>query len=145
MNNSRIMIKTMKGNDDNLTFLPYALSKVSCGSFGISEDHMEKYLSLDEYLIKHQESSFFIECQGNSMEPYIVQGDILIVDCDAQIFNGKIVVAVLDDGFVCKRFFRNSSNVILKSINSEYRDIVVTEEMNFRVFGVVTALARKIK
>ena len=48
--------------------------KVSCGLFGLSDDFIESYQSLDERFIKNKTSSFLFEASGDSMEPTIFKG-----------------------------------------------------------------------
>ena len=78
------------------------------------------------------------------MEPLICTGDILVVDRSVSQFYGKIVIAYLEGQFLCKRLLKSSKGPILRSENKLHRDILVTEEMDFLVWGAVTALARDI-
>lgn len=40
---------------------PKMLAKLSCGLFGISDDFIEKYQSLDGHFIKNKFSTFFLK------------------------------------------------------------------------------------
>ena len=118
--------------------------QANCGLFNISEDHIEDYQSLDQRFIKNKSSTFFFQATGDSMEPLICTGDILVVDRSVSQFYGKIVIAYLEGQFLCKRLLKSSKGPILCSENKLHRDILVTEEMDFLVWGAVTALARDI-
>ena len=118
--------------------------KVSCGLFGIGDDFLEKYQSLDKRFIKNQSSTFFFEDSGNSMTPLIVPGDILVVDRSIEATNDKIIVAHLDGAMICKRIYTNKKNIILKSENKNNKSIFINKEMNFILFGVVVAIAREL-
>jgi DNA polymerase V len=118
--------------------------KAICGLFGLAEDYLEEYQSLDERFIKNRVSTFFFQATSNSMEPLIFEKDILIVDRSLPLTPGCIIIASLGGQFVCKRFARQQGFIILRSENPVYKDVVVTEEMEMTVFGVVTGIAREL-
>ena len=60
--------------------------------FGISDDFIEKYQSLDAKFIKNKFSTFFFEAVGDSMEPTIFEGQVLIVDRSLKDFHQKVCV-----------------------------------------------------
>jgi DNA polymerase V len=126
-------------------FKSYPLGHATCGLFGISQDYLERYLSLDERFIKNKASTYFFEVENDSMSPLIVPGDILIVDRAETCRNNSIVVASLSGEFVCKRFIKRGDELILSSENGRYGDIYITEEMELVVFGVVTSLVRPFR
>ncbi len=124
---------------------PKLVSKLSCGLFGISDDFIEKYQSLDQLFIKNKFSTFFFEAAGDSMEPTIFQGQVLIVDRSATNFHGRVCVVCLDDKMICKRVFQKENCVILKSDNPKYKDIVIENNESLNFWGVVVANAGFIK
>lgn len=123
---------------------PHFLPRVECGLFGISDDYIEKYQSLDARFIKNKASTFFFEASSHSMQPLINEGDVLVVDRSIEQVNNRVVVVALEGEMICKRFVKKNNQVILKSENPKCADIKVTEEMNMIVFGVVVSIAREI-
>ena len=119
--------------------------QANCGLFGISDDYIEKYQSLDERLIRNKSSTFFFQATGDSMEPVVFAGDILVVDRSLSSYHGKMIIACLDGEFLCKRLIKSPRGVILRSENKLHRDILINEEMDFLVWGVVIALARDFR
>lgn len=79
-----------------------------------------------------------LKVSGDSMNPVLHSGDVVMVKLDPSASPGDIVVARLDDGsFVVKRVKRIDSQVIeLSSINPEYHSISVPLAGN-PVVGVV--------
>lgn len=124
---------------------PFLGQRISCGLFGISDDYIEKYQSLDSRFIKNKSSTFFFEATGSSMEPLIIEKDVLIVDRSLEATHDRVVVVSLDNEMLCKRLIKDSSGNLLRSDNRTYRDIYITEEINLSVFGVVIGIARDIK
>ena len=115
---------------------------VQCGLFGISEDYLEDYLSLDELLVKDQEATYFLKAKGSSMAPLIQENDILVVDRSVMIKTNHVVVLSLHGEMICKRFVRRPPHVFLYSENKNHQPILVTEEMEMIVFGKVSAIVR---
>ena len=63
---------------------------------------------------------------GDSMEPLIKKGSKVYLRYQPTVEDGEIaIVRVEDEGVTCKYLFRDGENIILKSENSKYDDIVV--------------------
>ncbi len=114
--------------------------KSSNGLFGISEDHLETYQSLDERFVKNKTSTFFFEAEGESMMPLICPRDVLVVDRILAPEWGRIVVVVWDEELICKRLVREGKRIILRSENSRFADLVISNERSFVLWGVVRAV-----
>ncbi len=125
-------------------YYPFLGTRVTCGSFGITDDFVEKYQSLDARFIKNKTSTFFFKAMGLSMSPLIMEGDILVVDRSIEAKQGKVVVVSHEGSLICKRYFSYAQGVILKSDNPRFKDILVTEEMEVLHWGVVTAIIREV-
>ena len=127
------------------TLFPTFSGKISCGLFGISDDFIEKYQSLDELLVKNKFSTFFFEAAGDSMVPTIFPGQILIVDRSKTDFHQKVCVINFEDKMICKRVLLKDNGIILKSDNPKYKDIYVENNELVSIWGVVIAHAGFIK
>lgn len=125
--------------------LPLYLHSVKAGFPSPAEDFVEKRLDINEYLIKHPESSFFVRVSGDSMvNAGIFSGDILVVDRSLQAKNNDIVIAVLDGDLTVKRIKFKDGKTWLYPENENYKPIEVKKEMTFLVWGVVSSVIRKI-
>ncbi len=129
-----------------VTYLyPRLSSKVSCGLFGITDEFVENYQSLDELLIKNKYSTFFFEATGDSMEPTILTGDILIVDRSIAHYHGRVCILAFEDKLICKRVQKNDRGLTLFSDNSKYAPIHVQSEDAIALWGVVIGRAGKVR
>ena len=124
---------------------PKFLSQLSCGLFGITEDMIEKYQSLDALFIKNRFNTFFFEAAGDSMQPTIFQGEIVIVDKSKKHFNGKVCVVVYQESLICKRVIKTNATFILRSDNPKYKDIVIQDCEELKIWGVVIGRAGFVK
>ncbi len=90
--------------------------------------------------------SFLLKVKGDSLkDAYIFSGDVVIVDPNLEPANGKIVVAILDDAAVVKRFFKRSKAIELHSENPEYEPIIIKKDYeNFKLVGVVVGVYRNM-
>ena len=70
-----------------------------------------------------------VQITGDSMEPLIKKGSEVYLRYQPIVEDGEIaIVRIEDDGVTCKYLYRDGKNIILKSENPEYEDIVVDAE-----------------
>lgn len=117
---------------------------MASGLFGISEDHLEKYQSLDERLIRDRAATFFFEASGEAMSPLIMEKDILIVDRSIEPVSGCIVVVQIEGELLCRRLHLTEREVGLHAENSQHAPLILKDGQDLQVFGVVTSVVRDI-
>ena len=104
-------------------------------------DYMQKRIDLNDEFIKHPLSTFMCETEGLSMiNAFIPPKAKLIVDRSLVPKNGDIVLASINGEFTVKYLKKNQVKCWLCPANSKFPDIEITEEMDMRVFGVVTTI-----
>jgi DNA polymerase V len=114
---------------------------VSAGFPSPAEDHIDRKLDLNELLIPHPTSTFFVRVAGDSMtNAGINNGDILVVDRSIEATSGKIIIAIVNGELTVKRLVQNHTSCRLVAENSDYPSLEITEETDFRVWGVVTSV-----
>lgn len=70
-----------------------------------------------------------VRITGDSMEPLIKKGSEVYLRYQPIVEDGEVaIVRVEDEGVTCKYLFRDGKNVILKSENPKYENIVVDAE-----------------
>ena len=132
----------------SLSYQPLDLfeHKVPAGFPSPADDHIEKKLDLNDYLIKQKEATFFVRIKGDSMiDAGIHDNDIVIVDKSQKASNGDIVLASIDGDFTVKLLSSYQSKYRLLAANEKYKPIEINESMQFEVWGVVTGAVRKFK
>ena len=114
------------------------LSRIKAGFPSPAEDYLDKKLDLNEHLIKHPASTFFVKVKGDSMiGAGINSGDILIIDRSLEPKDKRIVVAVINGEFTVKRICKNADRLSLLAENPKYPAIEIKDGMDFEVWGVV--------
>jgi len=89
------------------------------------------------------ESRYVVRVAGDSMEPEILDGDLLLVDYAEEARSGKIVCALINGKGTVKRFSRRGKQIVLKATNPKHKDIPVTEEDELRIQGVVRGIVER--
>jgi len=127
---------------ENSTPIPYLLSRISAGFPSPADDYIENNLSLSELLIRNHLSTFLMKTSGDSMvDVGINDGDILVVDRSIEPKNRDIVIAILEGNLTVKRLlFKASGSILLKSENTAYKDIKISESADLEIWGVVTSV-----
>jgi DNA polymerase V len=125
-------------------WLPLYGGRLSCGLFGISDDFVESYLSLDEKFLKNHESTFFVRAFGDSMEPEIKNDDILVVDRSLTPKHKSVVAVFYNNSPLCKQLLIIGDKRYLHSFNKKYPQIEITEYDDFQIFGVIIGIARDL-
>ncbi len=90
--------------------------------------------------------SFLLRVKGDSLkDAYIFSGDIVIVNPNLEPKNGQIVVAVLDDAAVVKRFYKKKNEIELVSENPDFKPIVIDKKYpSFKLVGIVVGVYRSM-
>ncbi len=118
---------------------PLFTGKVAAGFPSPADDHIEKTLDLNELLINKPTATFFVRAEGESMlGAGIHPNDILVVDRSLEATPGKIVICAVNSELTVKRLIQRHEQLILASENSDYPDILIREDFDLVIWGVVT-------
>ncbi|MGI2121516.1 translesion error-prone DNA polymerase V autoproteolytic subunit [Shewanella baltica] len=120
-------------------------SLIAAGFPSPAQDYVEQTLDLNELCIKHPAATFFVKVQGDSMiDAGIFSGDILVVDRSLQPAHGDTVVAAVNGEFTVKQL-QLRPVVQLLPRNALFSPIVINDESELNIFGVVTNVVKKLK
>ena len=106
------------------------------------EEIPEHWLNSGEYIA--------LRIKGDSMEPRIENGDIVIVRLQSTAESGDTVIALVNgDEATCKKIKIRPEGIMLSSINTAYDPMFYSnteiEELPVRILGVVVELRAKFK
>ncbi len=123
------------------SYISYFDFRVPAGFPSPANDYLQKRIDLNDELIKHPLSTFFIECEGTSMiDAFIPPKAKLLVDRSITPKTGDIILAVLNGEFTVKYLRMNGNKCWLAPANKKYKEIEITVDMNFIVWGVITSI-----
>lgn len=102
------------------------VATVAAGEPIYSEENVEGWIDYDKDPRGHV---FACRIKGDSMSPRIQNGDIIIVDQEADFEDGDIVLVTVNgnDG-TCKRFKKYSDSIALLSLNPSYEPMIYTTQ-----------------
>ncbi|EBF7093392.1 TPA: translesion error-prone DNA polymerase V autoproteolytic subunit [Salmonella enterica subsp. enterica serovar Anatum str. CFSAN004005] len=127
-----------------IIYLPFFSYLVPCGFPSPAADYIEQRIDLNELLVSHPSSTYFVKATGDSMiDAGINDGDLLVVDSSRTAEHGDIVIAAVDGEFTVKRL-QLRPTVQLNPMNSAYSPLIVGSEDTLDVFGVVTFIVKAV-
>ncbi|SFR49673.1 LexA family transcriptional regulator [Thiomicrospira sp. ALE5] len=132
-------------NPVSKVMLPVFSHKVIAGFPSPADDNQEDTIDLNETFAPSTQTSFIVRVQGDSMiEAGILPGDQLVIDRSIEPVSGKIVVASIDGDLTLKRLIKKEGKMWLYPENKHYQPIVVAEESELVIWGVVVSVLRKL-
>lgn len=121
------------------------VGEIHAGHPVIADESIQRYTFI--YADKSLEGHIFaLEVKGDSMSPDIGPGETCIIKKEITAENGNIVVALVNhEEVVIRKFFHSNSNIILSATNQAYPPILIKENEQFRIVGVVLFCQRRFK
>ncbi|MEQ9437510.1 MAG: translesion error-prone DNA polymerase V autoproteolytic subunit [Cyclobacteriaceae bacterium] len=124
--------------------LPYFSSQVSAGFPSPADDYVEQDLDLNQFLVEHPSSTYFVRVQGHSMTGAGIQDqDILVIDRSITPKHGSIVVALVSGELTVKRLSYEQDVIWLRPESPDYPSICIKKDDDFQIWGVVTSVVRR--
>ena len=119
--------------ESKIIVLPYFRAGVSSGSgIFILGNEAEDEIELPD-LPEYEAADFAIDVNGDSMEPDFLNGDIALVQSDAEMFPGDVGIFVIDSNAFIKELGENE----LISRNKDYKNIPIHDGDNVVCMGKV--------
>lgn len=122
------------------------VGRVAAGSPILAEEHIEDYCEMPHQFFTPT-ADYLLRVNGMSMrDAGILDGDLLAVHRTAQVHNGQIVVARIEDEVTVKRFKRerNKNVVELWPENPDFNVIKVDlRDANFAIEGLSVGVIRR--
>lgn len=104
-------------------------------------DYIEQRISLDEHLIAHPSSTYFMRADSTYWREGIMHGALLVVDSSLKPCDGSLLVCSVDNELRIKRY-RLHPEPHLVNLESGKREEIPGQEGDYNVsspvFGVIT-------
>ncbi|NLS55579.1 translesion error-prone DNA polymerase V autoproteolytic subunit [Hafnia alvei] len=117
--------------------IPLYADSVPAGFPSPAADYIDKPINLNELLIAHPASTYFVRVSGESMTGAgIFDGSLLLVDSSIRPKHNDIIIACLGGEFTVKRYVTRP-RIMLIAENPEYPAIEFNDGEDLETFGVV--------
>jgi DNA polymerase V len=119
-------------------------SKISAGFPSPAQDYLEPMLDLNKALVKNPNATFFGRVNGSSMKDAgIDNGDLLVIDKSLNFRNGALAVCFVNGEFTVKRIKKDAETLQLISAKASLPPIIVREDDDFMIWGIITYIIKK--
>lgn len=109
-------------------------------------DYMTQAIDLNKELVRHPAATFYGRVVGDSMiDAGVDEGDILVIDKALEAQDGDMAVCFVDGEFTLKHLRIREGRVALVPANDKYPIIEVDEGTDFKMWGVVTYVIKKVR
>jgi phage repressor protein C with HTH and peptisase S24 domain len=135
--------------------LPLLEARAAAGNHGgLRSDHLVDFIAFSESFLKQTlrrapQNLALLTASGDSMDPTIRDGDLLLVDTSARRIEGSFIyVLAIGGGLLVKRIdLRRDGSVILKSDNPKYaaEEVPAAETLSLQVLGQVVWQAGPVR
>ena len=123
-----------------------AQSGIHAGFPSPATDYMTQAIDLNRELVKHPAATFYGRVVGDSMiDAGVEEGDILVIDRALDPKDGDMAVCFVDGEFTLKHLRILDGGLRLEPANPKYPAIEITEGVEFRMWGVVTYIIKKVR
>lgn len=151
MINERVNDRMRQSAVPGLDTIPYApprarvpiIGVVRCGSGGLA---LEEPLGFEGADVANAEDYFYLRATGDSMEPDVREGDLVLIHKQPEVESGELAVVVVDgEEGMLKRVIIKPGAVILQSSNPAYppRVFIGEETQIVRIAGKAAQSLRK--
>ena len=132
--------------EENTKMPEMAQDGIHAGFPSPATDYMTQAIDLNKELVKHPAATFYGRVVGDSMiDAGVDEGDILVIDKALEARDGDMAVCFVDGEFTLKYIHIQEDGIVLKPANPKYPEIEITEGVDFKIWGVVTYIIKKIR
>jgi len=134
----KTFINTSSQDDIEFKYIPKVAARLSAGTGSFeSEENITDYLSFQTKWLAGKgaaNSMVAMEVFGQSMEPFIKEGDTVLIDqSQKKILAGAIYAVGVEDTILIKRLEKHPDKLVLSSDNKDYEPIYLQREETDKV------------
>jgi DNA polymerase V len=120
-------------------------ASVAIGFGSPSGDTGVTRLDLNDILVRHPQATFLMRITGDAMrEVGIDSADLVLIDRAIPPTHGHVVIAVVDEEFVCRQLCKQGADIRLQATRAGCADILARDGEGFQIWGVVTQVIKSM-
>jgi repressor LexA len=119
------------------------LGRVAAGRPTLAVENLEGTIPFPGEWVEGKEV-FLLRVRGDSMSPFIIPGDYVLVRSQSSAENGDVVVTLMGENATVKRFFKKGKRIELRPDNEQWETIRFEEgDGEIQILGKVIGIFRK--
>jgi len=127
---------------ENLFFARSIVGVAPAGFASPAAEMLDDAITIDDYLVEHPSSTVLVKVSGESMiNAGIHDGDMLVVERNANPKLNSIVVAMVDGDFTIKYLRKDKQGMYLEPANDAFP--IIRPELGLEIYGMMVGLFRK--
>lgn len=110
------------------------IGNIACGSPILANENIDGFQAIPSNLVS-QDNVFGLKCKGDSMEPTIKNGALVIIHQQPTIEDNEIAAVLINDSATLKRVKHVNDTIWLLPDNQKYSPIVLDKNDDNRILG----------
>lgn len=110
------------------------IGNIACGSPILANENIDGFQAIPSNLVP-QDNVFGLKCKGDSMEPTIKNGALVIIHQQPTIEDNEIAAVLINDSATLKRVKHVNDTIWLLPDNQKYSPIVLDKNDDNRILG----------
>lgn len=120
---------------DSLIKVPI-IGTIACGTTILAEQNISGYQYIPSDFVSETENLFFLRCKGNSMEPTIKNGSLVLIHEQPCVEDNEIAAVLINEEATLKRIKHLDGQIILlMPDNKDYSPIILKKHDDNRILG----------
>lgn len=120
-------------------------ANICCGNGGFVDDNIVDYVPVPSQGLNTNKEHFCMVATGDSMEPMINEGDLLVFEKNSSPRENMIgAFCIGENEATCKKYVVQGTIVMLKPLNAKY-DPMLVEAEDIRCVGCLRKIIRDVK
>lgn len=119
---------------DSLIKVPI-IGTIACGTPILAEQNISGYQYIPSDFVSETKNLFFLRCQGDSMQPTIKNGSLVLVHKQPCVEDNEVAAVLINDQATLKRIKHLDNQILLMPDNKDYSPIILKQHDDNRVLG----------
>ena len=120
------------------------IGTIACGTPILAEQNISSYEYLPASLIPEDGKVFFLKCKGNSMEPTIKNGSLVLIHQQPYVDDNEIAAVEINEEATLKRIKHLDGQILLMPDNKDYSPIILKKHDDNRILGKAIQVINKL-
>lgn len=114
------------------------IGEIACGTPIIAEQNIEGYAELPDGV----SADFALRCNGDSMNPTLMPGDLVLIRQQPEVQPGQIAAVGIGNDATLKRFYKSEDGIMLVADNPAYTPQLYKGETDVHIYGLAVGFVR---